>query len=219
MSDRKSPTSILIIDDHPLTANGIREVLEREFGKISIEICQNGQSGLERIWAHSFSLVLLDLSLGTRSGLEVLEDIKKHDPRLPVLIVSMCPEEIYAVRGLRAGAAGYLRKDAPVAEMLNAVHKVLAGSKYISEGVAQNLASYLTSPRDKPTHERLSRREFEVLCLIGEGIPMKQIAAQLGISVKTVSTYRSRILLELGLDSTAALIKYCLDQRLGLVRT
>jgi two-component system, NarL family, invasion response regulator UvrY len=208
--------AILAIDDHPLTVSGIQEVLTKEFGNVRVDSSSTAASGLEQIWARSYNLVLLDLSLGGRNGLEVLEEIKKHTPDTPVLIVSMHPEELYAVRALKAGASGYLRKDSSREEVVSAVRKVLGGEKYISHALAQNMAGYIANESSgKPGHEKLSRREFEVLCLIGKGMGMKQIAGQLNLSIKTVSTYRARLIKELNLTTTASLIRYCIENKLA----
>jgi DNA-binding NarL/FixJ family response regulator len=206
---------VLAVDDHPVVLNGMKELLLREFAGLQFDPAPSAAMALEKIWANTYDLVLLDLSLGGRSGLEVLSEIRKHCPETPVLVVSMYPEEIYGVRSVKAGAAGYLRKDAAHEEVVEAVTRVLCGHRYISADLAQILAGYIMNASDKPTHDRLSAREFEVLCLIGKGMGMKQIGIHLNLSIKTVSTYRARILSELGFKTTAALIRYCIENGLA----
>lgn len=198
-----------------MTVFGMREIVCAEIGHTRFEIALTPGEALEKVLATPFDLVLLDMSLGGRSGLEVLAEIRRHKPSTPVLIVSMHPEELYAVRALKAGAAGYLGKDAPVAEVVTAIRQVLSGEKYISRKGAQGLARYFEKESERPLHEKLSGREFEVLCLIGKGMAIKEIAGHLNLSVKTVSTYRARILSEMKLERTSDLIRYCL--KAGLV--
>lgn len=211
---KETGARILMIDDHPLAMTGIREILSRELGVAHFDSATSAAAGLELVWSNSYDIILLDLSLGGRSGLEVMEDIRRHTVSTPVLVVSMHPEEMYGVRSLKAGAAGYLRKDAPEPIVIEAVRCVLAGRRYISPGLAHDLASYVAKDDERPRHESLSRRELEVLCLIGKGRSIKEIADQLHLSVKTVSTYRARLMEKLQLDSTAALIRFCLGSNL-----
>lgn len=208
------PISVLVIDDHPLAFYAIKEALTREYPGSVFVSARNAAEGLDHFRAGKFDLIILDLSLGGRSGLEVLDDIRHHSATVPVLIMSAYPEQLYGVRSLRAGASGYLRKDAAMTDILYAVSQLLAGKKYISSALAQDLAMFVSDDSQRPAHERLSRREFEVLCLIGKGFSVKQIASQLNLSIKTVSTYRTRILTELNLDTTAALIRFCLEYKL-----
>lgn len=207
--------SILAIDDHPIAISGISEIVNRDFPNSNIESASTAADGLERVFNDQFNLILLDISLGTRNGLEILEEIRKHSPDTPVLIFSMFPEDPYGLRALRAGAAGYLRKDAPMGEVSQAIRTVLNGERYISKALSQELARYVSEDFDRPAHERLSRREFEVLTLIGKGMTVKQIGIHLNLSIKTISTYRARLLKELNLQTTADLIRYCIENNLG----
>ncbi len=205
---------ILVVDNHPVTARGLEEILKDEIEDLNFDYVAGAAEAMEKIWATQYDLVLLELSLSGRNGLEVLAETKKHSPSTYVLVVSIFAEDLYAVRALKAGASGYLRKDASASQVVAAVRQVLAGEKYISGSLAQSLARYFDRDTEKMAHERLSGREFEVLCLIGRGMSMKEIAFQLSLNIKTVSTYRTRILKSMALHSTADLIRYCIRTKL-----
>ncbi len=200
--------NVLIADDHALIREGLKRILLD--GKIARHIGEAAgapeavAAARERAW----DLVILDVNLGGGSGLDVLKDLTAHQPRVPVLMLSMYPEEQFAVRAIRAGAAGYLNKNqAPVA-LLDAVRKVLAGGRYVSDKVAEQLISAVKQPVGKAPHEALSLREDQVLRLIGSGRTVSEIAALLNLSVKTVSTYRARILEKLAIRNNAQIILY-----------
>ncbi len=191
---------------------GLKQLLTEEIGNVRITEAQDAQEVIASVRERSFHIVVLDLSMPGRSGLDILEEIRRIRPHLPVLIVSMHPEEQYALRVIRAGAAGYVAKDSPRAELVNAVRRVLAGRRYISSTLAERLA--FAPNTDKAPHELLSNRELEVLHGIATGKSMTQIAYDLNLSIKTASTYRRRILEKMGLASNADLTRYALENQL-----
>lgn len=211
---KDSRRSVLIVDDYPATRVGLHEVLNRGIPGLTFVQAGNAPQALECIWKEKFDLILLDLFLEGRSRLDLVHDIKRHAPESPILIVSSFDENLYAVRALSAGASGYLNKDSPIEELVQAALQVLAGEIYVGAKVAKALAANLGKKSDRPLFERLSPREFEVLCLIGKGKAMKEIAAELHLSIKTVSTYRTRVLKAMDLKSTADLIRYCIRTKL-----
>jgi len=176
---------------------------------------RNATEALARVWKDKWDVVMLDITMPGRSGLEVLKEIKRSKPRLPVLILSMHPEDQFAVRLLKAGASGYLTKESAGEELVGAIKKVVAGERYISPTLAERLASYLTIDVRKAPHERLTDREFLILRLIGSGKQVSQIAKELCLSVSTVSTYRARILSKMDMENNAELTHYALQK--GLV--
>ena len=167
------------------------------------------------MWKERWDVVILDITLPGRSGLDVLKDIKRHRPRLPVLVLSMHPEDQFAVRVLRTGASGYMTKESAPEELVGAIKKVLAGGRYVSPALAEKMASYLTIDVEKSPHERLSNREFLILRLIASGKTVSQIAEELSLSVKTVSTYRTRILVKMDMSSNAELTRYAIENQLA----
>jgi two-component system, NarL family, invasion response regulator UvrY len=169
---------------------------------------------LEMLRERSSDLVLLDVTLPGRSGLDVLRQLKQERPRVPVLVLSVHPAEQYAVRALRAGASGYLTKDLAAEELVTAVRHVTRGERYLTPTVADRLADALDKPVDRYPHEDLSDREFQVLALLGSGKRVKQIAEELCLSYNTISTYRSRILTKLGLTTDAQLVRYAIEHEL-----
>jgi two-component system invasion response regulator UvrY len=206
---------ILVVDDHPLVRRGILQVIAEEFRGATLCEASTGEEALAAVWNQSWDLVLLDISLPGRSGLDILKEIKAARPKLPVLVVSTFPESQLAVRVLRVGAAGYLTKDSPPETFLKAVHQCLSGGRYITPGVADTLASDLLTDTSKPAHELLSDREYDVMLRIAAGESVSQVALALHLSVKTVSTYRTRILLKMGLENNAQLSQYAI--RNGLI--
>jgi len=206
--------SILICDDHPVVRRGLKEILESDHSAKCVEEASTAQEALDAVRQRHWDLVLLDISLPGKSGLEALKELKRARPRLPILVVSMHSEEQYAVRALKAGAAGYLSKKMAPEELVNAVNSVLRGRRYVTERVADRLIRELGSPSERHAHENLSDREHEVTCLIAEGKSVQDIADELMLSVKTVSTYRLRSLVKLGLKSNAGIIRYALEHRL-----
>ena len=205
---------ILIVDDHPIMRQGIRQTLADETDIGEIGEAATPQEALDLVRQREWDVVILDIGLPGRGGLQLLKDIKHDVPRLPVLILSMHSEDQYAVRAVRAGAAGYLTKEAATEKLLDAVRKVASGGRYISEELADRLATELTVDATKPLHASLSDREFDVLRLIASGQTVGEIAGRLSLSVKTVSTYRARILEKMRLKNNAELMQYALTNHL-----
>lgn len=205
---------ILIVDDHAVVRRGLRQILADEFPHVELIEAGTAAAALAHFEATTCDLVLLDINLPDRDGLELLKDLRRARRRLPVLILSIHPEQMYARRMLKEGAAGYLTKDAAPEELARAVRHVLAGHRFVSPALAEQLAADLDAARPGMPHDQLSDREFEVLRLLGAGQPVKQIAAVLALSVKTVSTYRARLLHKMGLRTTADLMRYAIEHRL-----
>jgi two-component system, NarL family, invasion response regulator UvrY len=206
---------IIVCDDHPVVRQGLARIIQNGLDLAQIREADNGPMLLDMLRDHVSDLVLLDVTLPGRSGLEVLRQLKQEQPRMPVLVLSVHPAEQYALRALRAGASGYLTKDLAAEELVEAVRLVTRGQRYLTPAVAERLADALDKPVGRLPHEELSDREFQVLCLIGSGRKVKQIAAELCLSYNTISTYRSRVLIKLGLDSDAQLVRYALEHGLA----
>jgi two-component system invasion response regulator UvrY len=204
---------IVLCDDHPLLREGLKAVLA-QFSDLQVTgEAASGAELLEMVRAKPVDVVMLDLTLPDRSGLDLLKDLAR-EPRPPaVVVLTMHPEEQYAVRALRAGAGAYLEKGSAPEELVAAVRKVAAGGRYITSSLAELLAESLAGPADAP-HEALSDREYQVLCRIAAGRAIKDIAAELFLSPTTIATYRSRILTKLGLGTTAEIVRYAVDHRL-----
>ena len=208
-------TRVLIADDHSIVREGVKSILANVPDVIVAAEARNGKEVLEKVRNETVDLVILDISMPGRSGLEVLKQLKIEHPNLPVLILSMHPEEQYGLRVLKAGANGYLNKDAVPEELLLAIRKLTQGGKYISPTLSERLARNLSRTETRLAHQALSDREYEVLCWIGKGKTVSEIAAELNLSVSTVSTYRIRILEKLNLRTNADLTYYAIKQ--GLV--
>lgn len=205
---------VLVVDDHPVVRKGIIHILEEDPG---VETCVEAGSSaelMERLAGERWDVVVLDINLPDRNGLDVLRDLKATYPRLPVLVLSVYPEDQYAVMALRAGAAGYLPKDGLAEELLRALHKVASGGRYITQHLAERLAENLVSPAEEHPHQRLSEREFQVLLGLASGKRLKDIARDMSLSVKTVSTYRARVLEKMGMANNAQLTQYALRHNL-----
>ena len=206
---------VIVVDDHPVIRRGVRDILS---DCTRIDVVGEATSGGEAMRLVSElkpDLVLLDVTLPDRSGIEVLKDLILTYPTVRVLVLSIHPEEQYAVRALRAGASGYLTKESAPEELVKAIERVMEGGLYVTEEIAVQLARFGEKARNEvPAHELLSDREFEVLRLLGQGKSISQIADELELSVKTVSTYRTRILEKLGKETTADLIRYAVEHRL-----
>ena len=190
--------NILVADDHEVVRMGLVKVLAEALQPIKIDEAGNGQEALSMVWKNDYDLVVLDLKMPGKGGLDVLKEIKQQKPKLPVLILSMHPEEQFAIRAMRAGASGYLTKDCAGDELVVAIRKALKGERYISGPLAEILASELAGDPDKPPHEALSDREYQVMLMIASGKPVGAIAEELNLSVKTISSYRTNILLRRG---------------------
>jgi two-component system, NarL family, invasion response regulator UvrY len=205
---------IMIADDHTVFREGLKRILAEATDISEVGEASNAQQLLERISERHWDLVLLDISMPGKGGVEVLKEIKQTNPRLAVLVLSMHPERQFAVRVIKAGAAGYLTKGAAASEVLQAIRRVYRYGKYISDNVAEQLAMAVGQKTDRPLHERLSDREFEVLRMIGAGKTVGEIAEELSLSVKTVSTYRTHILEKMNLKNNAELMLYAVTNGL-----
>ena len=205
---------VLVVDDHPIVREGLKQILSDTEDILVVDEADSGQAVLDCTSRSNFDVVLLDISMPGRDGLEVLRDLKQLKPRLPVLILSMYPEEHYAVRVLRGGASGYLTKSSAPDELISAIRKVASGRKYISATLAERLTYELDRDASKPLHEILSDREYQVMHMLSTGKSVKDIALELGLSVKTVSTYRSRILEKMNMKNNAEIVLYAVQNKL-----
>jgi two-component system invasion response regulator UvrY len=205
---------ILIADDHAIVRRGLSEILLEEYPSAFVEEVGNADTLLNRALADNWDIVISDLMMPGRSVLEVLQQIRQHAAQLPVLILSIFPEEQYATRVLKAGASGYINKDAAPTELVKAVQRILQGRKYITPNIAEMLASDLTLSTDKAPHELLSDREFHVMKLLAEGKTISDIAEMLSLSPTTISTYRGRIMEKMKMRANAELARYALENRL-----
>lgn len=207
---------ILIADDHAVVRRGLQQIMADAFEDISVGEATNAEEVLDLIRQENWDVVILDISMPGRSGLDALKEIKKDRPNLPVLVLSIHPEDQFATRVLRAGASGYMTKETIPDELVNAINKVRSGGKYVSERLAEKLALDLEREVDGVApHQRLSDREYEVLLFIAQGFTISEIADRLSLSVKTISTYRARILEKMNLKSNAALIRYAIEHKLA----
>jgi two-component system, NarL family, invasion response regulator UvrY len=206
---------VLLVDDHAVVRRGIRDLLAEAYADAVFEEASTGEEAVMLVRKGAFQLVVLDISMPHRGGMDALKDIQAEMPKLPVLVLSQHAEEQYAIRALRAGAAGYLTKDCAADELVRAARKALSGGKYVSEKLAEKLAGELTSGVGARPHELLSDRELQVLRMLAQGRAVKEIAADLSLSEKTISTYRARILEKTNMKSNAELMRYALAS--GLV--
>lgn len=205
---------VLIADDHAIVRQGLKQILSETNDLLVAGEADDGVEALMLARQTQWDVFLLDVSMPNRNGIDTLKQLKKEFPRLPVLILSMHPEEQYAVRALKAGAFGYLTKQSAPEQLVTAIRQVAKGKKYVSQAVALQLAEAITDTDEKPPHERITDREYQVLTLIASGKTLTQIADTLNLGVATVSTYRARLLEKMGLKSTAELIRYGLEHRL-----
>jgi len=205
---------ILITDDHAVVRSGLKQILAEEFKRAEFGEAGSAQEAIDRVWKENWDVVVLDITMPGRSGLEVLKEIKKSRPKLPVLVLSMHPEDQFAVRLLKIGASGYMTKESAPNELVGAVKKVIGGGRYVSPALAEKMASYLAIDVQTPPHERLSDREFLVLRQIASGKTPTIIAKDLGLSVKTISTYRMRILEKMSMSNNAELTHYAIQNNL-----
>jgi DNA-binding NarL/FixJ family response regulator len=205
---------ILLVDDHAIVRKGLKETLEEELGAVTFGEADSGHGLLEQVWRTEWDLVVLDINMEGRSGLDLLTEIQKARPKLPVLILSMYPVAEFAVRALKQGAAGYLNKQSAPDELVNAVQTLLAGRRYISTALAERLAADLMRDSTKPLHEELSAREYQVMLMIASGKIQKEIAAELSLSAKTVSTYHTRVLKKLEMKNDIEVSRYAIQNKL-----
>ena len=205
---------ILIADDHTVVRKGLKQILLDEFTAAVIEEVADAEELIKKVMTDKWDVVVSDLSMPGRSGLDALQQLKISHPELPVLILSIHPEEQYALRALKSGASGYLSKDTAPDELVKAVRKVLLGKKYISQSIAEKLASTFSSDTAMNPHESLSDREFDVMKLLANGKSVSEIAEMLSLSVTTVSTYRARVMVKMDLKSNSDLTKYAIENNL-----
>lgn len=206
---------VLIADDHAIVRQGLKQILSETDDLVVAGEADDGAEALQLARNQQWDVFLLDVSMPNRNGIDTLKQLKKEFPKLPVLILSMHPEEQYAVRALKAGASGYLTKQSAPEQLVTAIRKVAGGKKYVSPAVAEQLADAIAGDGEQPLHELLSDREYEVLKLIAAGRTLTQIAEELNLAVATISTFRARIIEKTGLKSNAEMIRYGLEH--GLV--
>jgi len=206
---------VLIADDHALLRRGVREILEEGMPGIFVNEVSSAAETLKTILHDTYDIALLDIAFPDGNGLDVLKEIHSQRPQVHVLFLSMYPEAQYAQRALHLGASGYLAKNSAPDELMNAVQRVMAGGRYITPALAEQLAQEISPDFESPAHNRLSDREFQVLIELGAGKSISEIAADLSLSPKTVSTYRFRLLEKLKLRTTADLIRYVLENQLS----
>jgi two-component system, NarL family, invasion response regulator UvrY len=203
---------ILIADDHPIVRKGLKQILSDEPDIASVGEAQNSREVLERVTQQHWDAVVLDITMPGRSGLEVLSELKRVNPRLPILVLSIYPEDQFGVRAIKAGAAGYMNKESAPDELVNAIRKIIAGGRYVSPALAEKLAFVVGSRTASQDH--LSLREHQVMLMLVSGKTLSEIAEELTLSVKTVSTYRTRILEKLNLKNNSELILYAVKNGL-----
>ncbi|HTD67393.1 MAG TPA: response regulator transcription factor [Candidatus Limnocylindria bacterium] len=205
---------ILITDDHAVLRRGLKQILEDGFGKVQFGEASNASEAIAAVSKEHWDLVVLDITMPGRTGLEALKEMKALKPNVRILVLSVHSEDQFAVRVLKAGASGFLNKDSAPEELVKAARKVLSGGRYVSASLAEKLALHLDHPSDELPHQQLSDREFQVLRMIGSGKTVSEIAVELSLSVKTVSTYRARILEKMNLHTNAELTRYAFENKL-----
>ena len=207
-------TKILIADDHELVRRGLRQILAETFSELVVGEAGDARQTLQAVTKRSWDIVLLDINMPGRSGIEVLQDLRRLYPRLPVIVLSAYPEKDYAVRAFKLGAAGYVSKQSASRELIAAVRKALAGGRYITPSLAEVLAATVAGEAPALPHEALSNRELQVLRLVALGKPLKEIASELSLSEKTIGTYRMRIARKLRLSTNVELARYAARHKL-----
>jgi len=205
---------ILVADDHVIVRQGLKQIVADTHDIVVAGEASDGHEVLGQVLKNDYDVVLLDITMPGRSGVDILKELKSRKPDLPVLVLSVHPEEQYAVRLLKAGAAGYLPKECVSEELIAAIRKVSLGGKYVSPYMAEKLAFDLETGAEKLPHQALSDREYQVMCMIASGKTVKEIAEELLLSTKTISTYRTRILLKMRMKNNAELIRYAIENRL-----
>jgi len=213
-NEERSVVRLLIVDDHMVVRRGLIDILRAGFPTAVFTEARDATEMLEKVRQRNWSAVITDVTMPGRSGIDALRELKQTQPAVPVLVMSMHGEDQYAVRALKAGASGYVTKDKAAEELVMALTRVLEGRKYVSTQLAERLAGELTAPAGHLPHEQLSEREFQVLCSLAKARTIKEIAAELSLSVKTVSTYHVRLLTKLGMTRDAELVRYAIDHRL-----
>ena len=203
---------ILVVDDHPVVRRGLKQILTEEADIVVVGEAQNSSEVFDLVRTHDWDAVLLDITMPGRGGLDILKELKRKHPKLPVLILSMHPEDQYAVRALKEGAAGYMNKECAPDELIGAIRKIVRGGKYVSPTLAEKLAFMMDS--QTPLHDSLSTREFQVLLMFASGKTLSQIAEEMSLSIKTIATYRARILEKMKMKNNAELIRYAIKHNL-----
>jgi two-component system invasion response regulator UvrY len=206
---------VLIVDDHAIVRRGLRSLLADAFQDTACGEASNAEEALQQLRRKQWDIALLDITLPGRGGLDLLKELKEARPKLPVLVLSVHPEDQFAVRAFKAGAEGYMTKESAPEELVQAIHKILAGGQYVSASLAERLALSVRKDFTRTPHETLSDREHEVMCHIASGKTVTEIARELSLSAKTISTYRARILEKLGVKNSAEITRYAI--RNGLV--
>jgi DNA-binding NarL/FixJ family response regulator len=206
--------NIIIADDHPVVRHGIKQILAEESDMKLLAEAANGRELLEKVRHLPCDVVLLDISMPGRGGLDVLSELRHDRPRVPVLVLSVHSEDQFGQRVLKSGAAGFMNKESAPEELVKAIRKVYSGGKYVSSSLAEKLASDLAADSERPPHEDLSDREYQVLCMIASGKTVSEIARELSLSTKTISTYRARILEKMGMKTNAQLTYYAIRKSL-----
>jgi DNA-binding NarL/FixJ family response regulator len=202
---------ILIADDHTIVREGLKQIVAEVPDMEVADTATNGEEALKKALKNDFDVIILDISMPVKTGLDVLKELREKKPGLNILVLSIHPEEHYALRVLKAGASGYLTKESAPDELIAAIRRVSQGRKYITLSLAEKLALDVERPKDKPPHETLSEREYKVMCMIGSGKSMKEIASELFLSIKTISTYRTRVLKKMDLRNNSELIRYVVE--------
>ena len=206
---------ILIADDHEIVRRGLRQILTDEFPGLQVGDAANARDAVEAVRKRAWDAVLLDINMPGRSGLEVLEELKRLRPTMPVVVLTAFPEEDYAVRAFKLGASGYVSKESASDELLAALRKALAGGRYVTASLAEKLAASVAGDIPSAPHETLSNRELQVLRLIAQGRTIKEVAAELALSEKTIGTYRTRISEKMGLSTNVELARYAFQHKLA----
>jgi len=208
------PIRILVADDHAIVRQGLKQIISTTPDMSVDDEAGSHREVLSKVSQKNYDVVVLDLSMPGGSGLDTLKQIRALRPRMPVLVLSFHPEEQYAVRVLKAGGSGYLAKESAPDELVRAIRKVVSGGRYVSSSLAEKLALDLEEDREKPIHETLSDREYQVMCLIAAGKPVGEIAREMSLSAKTVSTYRARVLSKLKMQNNSQLTHYAMKHDL-----
>ena len=201
---------ILIVDDHAIVRRGLRSLLSDEFHGATFGEAADAQQAVEQLRQHKWDVALFDITMPGKSGLDLLKEVEAEWPKLPVLVLSGHPEDQFAVRVLRAGAGGYMTKESAPEELAKAIHKILAGGRYVSPALAEKLALSVNKDVTRTPHETLSDREYDVMSRIAAGKTVTEIADELALSVKTISTYRTRVLEKLGVKNSAEIVQYAI---------
>jgi DNA-binding NarL/FixJ family response regulator len=205
---------ILIADDHTIVREGLKQIIADVPDMEVTDVACDGQEAVNKALKNDFNVIILDISMPVKTGLDVLKELREKRPGLNILVLSIYPEEHYALRVLKAGASGYLTKESAPEELITAIRRVSQGRKYITLSLAETLALNIENPKEKLSHETLSEREYNVMCMIGSGKTTKEIASELFLSIKTISTYRTRILKKMKLKNNSELIRYIIENNM-----